>query len=152
LQLSFTISKAALALNKKVKQEDELEYLTKELEPFIKDNPTDRTLHILLGRLYRWLGDFDSAIRILDNFIINKKKIEEKDEDYAVGLYNKACYYAILYGKNKRIKEKAELYKTNTLENLKESISIHKDHKKLALEDSDFASLKEDKSFKLLSK
>jgi tetratricopeptide (TPR) repeat protein len=63
----------------------------------LKDRmPTDRKVNILLGRLLKRLGDLDGSIANLTSFLEAKKRRgEDKDNDYADVLYNRACYYAL---------------------------------------------------------
>lgn len=69
----------------------------------IKDSfPTDRTLYIYLGRLYRKAKDYDKAIIVLREFIANLEKApggikenEKRIQDCSDAYYNIACYHAL---------------------------------------------------------
>jgi len=55
--------------------------------------PVFRGLYIVLGRLYRALDDYDSAMDVLTKFIANKTKAGQSgDGDTAAAYYNLACY------------------------------------------------------------
>lgn len=71
------------------------EYI-QSLKEIQKWAPTDRTIVVYIGRLYRQLGDYDAAIKELADVI---KKRDERGEnkgiyaqDHSDVLFNKACY------------------------------------------------------------
>ena len=119
------------------------------LEKMLKQNPTDRAITILTGRLYRRDNNFVSAINILSKFIENKQAKNEIDKDLADVLYNRACY-RVLKNNAATLNQESELIKA--FEDLKLSISIEESNKADAASDGDFESVKQHPEFiKLIS-
>tara|TARA_R110002126_G_scaffold75469_23_gene188408 strand:- start:12572 stop:13366 length:795 start_codon:yes stop_codon:yes gene_type:complete len=119
------------------------------LERMLKQNPTDRAVAILTGRLYRRDGNYASAINILSEFIENKRTKKELDKDLADVLYNRACYRVL---KNASATLNSETEVMNALDDLRCSISIEESNKQDAASDGDFDSVKEHPEFiKLVS-
>lgn len=105
--------------------------------------PSDRTVALLQGRLYRACADrgpaaqrearYGQAIAVLTGFL--QAKGATRDIDYADALYNRACYKC-LRNANQDLQQ--------ALDDLRESVGINADNKALAREDSDFDHLRQD--------
>jgi len=105
--------------------------------------PTDRTVALLQGRLYRANAEhgpapdrdaqFGQAIAALTSFL--QAKGATKDTDYADALYNRACYKCLRNG-NQDLQQ--------ALNELRESVGINPANKALARDDQDFDNLKKD--------
>lgn len=119
----------------------------KELMPIHEKEPKTRRFVILLGRLHRALKDYPTAISVLENFIALKEKDDEHDDDYAAALYNRACYWRLLWEKTTEETKKEE-YKKMALESLARSIKISEENKADAKSDPDFDKWKNDPEFK----
>jgi len=109
--------------------------------------PVDRVLHIYLGRLYRRLRDYDSAIRALRDFITNlecdpKLKIAPGARiDIADANYNVACYHA-LKAKQKFEEKQSQVEINRLIEEaigfLRIAIEGNPQNLQAALDDQDF--------------
>lgn len=115
--------------------------------------PKDRTLHILLGRLYRKIGDLRDAILILRTFIKNlhldsATPIGGSIPDCGVAYYNIACYHA-LWADKETGDEKNRLEK-EALESLEIAIEKLDACRKYAQGDSDFDGIRNNPRFKKL--
>jgi cell fate (sporulation/competence/biofilm development) regulator YlbF (YheA/YmcA/DUF963 family) len=93
--------------------------------------PTDRTVNILQGRLYRAADQLGPAIESLTNFL--QAKGATRDVDYADVLYNRACYECM---------RNADQDLQQALTDLRESVRINPANKALAKEDPDFDNFK----------
>lgn len=132
-----TITRAVAALTPETPIGDKKSTI-KELMPIREKEPKNRVVVILIGRLYRRLKDYPTAISVLDNFLKLKEKDGEEDKDYADALYNKACYYALLYDDTKK-----EEYKNMALKSLARSIEISEENEDDAKSDPDFDNLRD---------
>ena len=91
--------------------------------------------------MYKLQKNYQSAIKICDDFLEHKKLASELDKDYADVLYNKACYYALLYDETDEATKKEECKKAS-LASLSRSIEISPDNKTDAETDQDFNALR----------
>lgn len=67
------------------------------LKPAHDKQPTNRTVAIILGRLYRWSNDYQKAIDVLTASIDARNKAGIlPDTDTAALYFNRACYHALL--------------------------------------------------------
>jgi len=82
-----------------------------------------RPLGIYLGRLYRQLGDLDSAIQVLSEVIEARKKERRVGVDLAALLYNRACYRNLLAGRTNDPRKAAEL-RSQAWEDLRECVRL----------------------------
>jgi hypothetical protein len=74
----------------------EVERIRGSLESFRENYPLDRSLAIVLGRLYMWiLHDRARAIQVLREFIAQKQAANLRDRDVADAWFNIACYYCV---------------------------------------------------------
>ncbi|MBZ5565954.1 MAG: hypothetical protein LAP13_26480 [Acidobacteriia bacterium] len=136
------VTTAMVDLNKGA-QATEIENDKAQLESLRRQLPRDRTLHIVLGRLHKRLGEYDQAIQVLSDFI-KTNEADGNPSDVAAALYNRACYNSVKSASDKNpapLREKA-------LEDLARSLKLWVDGKKLAPGDDDFNSLKQDPAFK----
>lgn len=117
-----------------------------ELMPIHEKEPKNRRFVILIGRLHRALKDYPAGISVLENFIALKEKDGEHDDDCAAALYNRACYWRLLWGETKK-----EEYKKMALESLARSIKISEENKTDAKSDPDFDIWEKDDEFKKLT-
>lgn len=116
--------------------------------------PTDRTLYILLGRLYRKDNRLKDGILVLREFIRNLHLDPEdtyasgKTSDCGAAYFNIACYHALMsYSESGDEKKRLE---KETLEALSTAISKLADCKKYARTDPDFEKMKGNEEFKKL--
>ena len=127
-----------------------LEENTRELERFVKEYPTHRTLHIVLGRLYDARQDYDKSIQLLTGFLEEKTRLgQTTDKDVADVLYNRACSYSL---KSKAVREQEERRKLHrsALDDLKRSIALSPQNALEAASDPDFEPLRELDEFRSL--
>lgn len=129
-QESLLISSAIATLNPSSTITERNENAEKLME-ILATKPKDRMLAILCGRLFRRNNEFESAIEILTSFLNAKLKDKEFDDDYADGLYNRACYLLLSSDENVVIINSA-------LKDLSESIKYSPDNAIDARGDSDF--------------
>lgn len=131
----------ALSLKKPVRMSDAI----KKIEAIIEDYSTDRALNIFLGRLFRALGNLDSAIAALSRALEtreNKAGLKKNHDDGAL-LYNRACYYNLqaeeldTAGNPKAAEKKRVL----AWDDLKEAVLLDSDNKSEAEKDPDLVSL-----------
>lgn len=104
--------------------------------------PLDRSLNILLGRLYRRVGDYSGAVGCLELFVKRKEDAGQIDRDLADALYNIACYNSLEWGA-----KKSQEAKRRALENLRRSAVILPENRNDAKNDADFADLRQDPEF-----
>ncbi len=130
-----------------VATESERQWGIEELTARLQNVPTHRSYVLWLGRLYRARKDYQSAINVLDDFLRRKEQKNERDKDYADVLYNKACYYAVLWEDTTDETKKGQ-YKKIALDSLSTSIVISPENKIDAISDPDFKKLKELEEFK----
>jgi len=104
--------------------------------------PTNRTVAIVLGRLYRLARQYDEAFNELEEVL---KIMDPKDKDFAQDrsdfLYNQACYLNL---KANEIKEQNEAWKTlkkRALETLQKSAEFCPDNLHAAKNDPDLKDL-----------
>lgn len=116
----------------------------------VERNPTDRGINIVYGRLYRWGGDYDIAIKVLRDFIKRKElKGEGEDIDVADARYNISCY---LTQKADNVEgEEKEGLLMEALNELEQSVAIKPENKQGAFRDDDFDPLQEHPRFKELT-
>ncbi len=102
--------------------------------------PTNRTLSILLARLYdEAVGDRQNAIAVLTAFLEAKKKIgADNDADTADALWNLANYFEV---EGQQRKDPA--FRTKAVEALKQSLQLVPAYYSDLLKDQDFAPLTE---------
>lgn len=123
--------------------------------------PTNRTLYIYLGRLYRKMKNYDKAIISLREFIENleQKRIKIGDKgfhqyeiDRSDAYFNIACYHILKAEENmsKITQDEVNRLKNETIEALKISIKIWAQNKEYAKNDPDFRFIKEDKEYQHL--
>lgn len=152
---ALTISMAVNALG--LKDEPGLKNSADRVTNLVKEQPLDRTVNILLGRLYRWAAPYDpnnldKAITVLRNFVNEKRKAGEgEDVDAADALYNTSCYLTqktvIVPGLTDQ--EKGDLF-SEALEALEKAIALFPENKKYADEDPDFKPVREHPRFRKL--
>jgi hypothetical protein len=109
--------------------------------------PTNRTLNILLARLYdEAMGDRQSAIAVLTAFLQEKKKIgTDNDTDTADALWNLANYLEV---EGRQRKDPALL--TNAVETIKQSLQLVPAYYSDLMKDQDFAALRESEEGKAM--
>lgn len=104
--------------------------------------PTDRTVYIYLGRLFRAKKQYDRAIKVLRTFLVNIDKNSDKlsnpdiEDAKSVALYNIACYHALKF-KELHLESEDRL-KQEAASLLRESIGFDKENLIVAKEDPDF--------------
>lgn len=116
-----------------------------DLESLLTELPLDRSLTILIGRLY-WegLGDLDTAIGVLSRYLfLAERKPDFSRVDIADVRYQRACYYAL-----KREFPTCGEGERNTLEekvkaDMLFSIELRPENKLDAQQDPDLKSLRE---------
>lgn len=136
-----------------------------DLEELKPKFPADRAIHISLGRIYKVLGQYDKAIKTLENFINGLDADELNNGEkyhaskYAINkadaYFNIACYYSL---KAKQLSQQSpdavdekESLITESLRALEKSINIWDINKEDAKFDSDFDFIRESARFKELT-
>ncbi len=108
-----------------------------ELEPLVGRSPTDRRLHIVLGRLYDYFCRYDKSIPLLTSFLEAKKaKGETTDQDVADVLYNRACSRSLKSAAASG--EERERLQKQALDDLRKSIELLPPNRGEAACDRDF--------------
>lgn len=106
--------------------------------------PTNRTVNIYIGRIYRSIDELDNAIGSLSEALgaRTKAKIIPNDDDSAL-LFNRACYYNLNAEKADTAGQgaEAELFRQKAWEDLKESCRLTPNNKAEAASDPDLRSL-----------
>lgn len=127
------------------------------LEKLRIDFPKDRSLNLMIGRLYRRENKYDDAIISLSNYakllapdVQKSSKPEGVVVDCADAYYNMACYHALKAVDNQG-SEKQRLQK-EAIEILKMSVSLLPANKECAAADPDFDSLKGNEEFEAIIK
>lgn len=102
--------------------------------------PTNRTLNILLARLYdEAIGDHQNAIAVLSAFLEAKKKNgEDSDADTADALWNLANYFEV-----EGREQQDPALRTKAVETLKQSLHLVPAYYSDLMKDQDFAALRE---------
>ena len=145
------VSHADTALS--TKSPSDINLAIKELEQLSKTNPTDRTVYIYLGRMFRLKEQYDRAIETLREFVgnVEEELIRHPDKTHqfqtskGAAFYNMACYHA-LKAKNYKasgVHNAAEVgrLKEETKELLKMSIQFDGESLVIAKEDDDFSGI-----------
>ena len=106
-----------------------------ELEDALKgmqalNMPYDRTVTIIVGRIYKALGNLSAGIESLSDFL--RLHPNETSSDVADVLYNRACYKALLGDSD------------GAFEDLNRSLSLSPENRESALQDPDFNPIKTD--------
>lgn len=127
----------------KNKSDSEMHYLISKISSIYDRFKTDRPLTIQLARLYRWTGQIDKGIGILQGYLDEYQKPEDLEGieriDYADILYNLVCYKYI------RLKEHPKEYLLNEIfKPLSDSIKMNPLNMKQMEDDSDLNGIKED--------
>jgi hypothetical protein len=116
------------------------------LEGWSKEFPKDRSVHIVLARLYRHKKDnLDKAISTLKRFI--QKKGNAKDKDVADAYFNIACYLSVKAGHETSTETRSKLIES-AFEPLKQSLKISPENKTDAESDDDLKELRTSPNFK----
>jgi len=120
-----TLIESALAdLRRDPPRDSSVEEDIRALEPLLPHYPTDRRLHLVLGRLYDQLRRYDQSIPLLTSFLEAKSAAgETTDPDFADALYNRACSYSLKSGVTAEKAEREKLQRL-VLEDLKKSIEL----------------------------
>lgn len=140
---ALSLAASALAMEdsnpqKKVALKDALRALSQHKEYFYQ-----RTVAILLGRLYRVLGDYDGAIAHLKDCLkLRRDRGIPENEDDADILYNVACYLN-LSARKEEDAAKAKGTRQEALEVLKQSIQISQRNAGDSLYDKDLTEIVE---------
>ena len=130
-----------------------LNLLSAQVKEIFDKHKTNRKAAILTARFIRVIQHdrMDSAgnaeaIRCMDEFLDAKRIAGQHDRDYAIGLYNRACYSATIAAS--AADGEMIRYKKQALTDLQEAIQFAPDLAQLALTDRDFAGLLDDPDFK----
>lgn len=131
-------------------QPSDLEMAVKELRRVRERLPADRMLNIFLGRLYKRMGDYGSAIAVLSQFIELKRSEDtpEAKKDVADALYNRACYAVLRMAQLPAAQ--ADEAKANAYRDLAESFSLSTVNRADARRDTDFTAIGKDEQFRSL--
>jgi len=105
--------------------------------------PTNRTIIVFIGRLYRQLGDLNSAIQAIDKVLTKRAdKGENKGQhaqDHSDILFNKACYLNLEASKTESVALREEAWRT-----ISESVRIWPPNLDEAKKDEDLDGLTND--------
>lgn len=119
----------------KIDIKSKAQYIPKLIQ-IIKSNPGNRMANIVLARFYAELyQDYPKAINTLNEFIRYKQSKNEKDEDLADAIYNKASY------------EMKTGNKSGFIHHMKASFEILPSNKQYAKDDPEFIPLANDPDF-----
>lgn len=146
-EYSDTITTAITAFEPIVTPQDRDDAIKKLLAISAK-HPTNRKIHIMLGRLYRRGEKYDEAVRILAEFLRAKEARGQMDKDYADALYNRACYICLKASKLPQTER--EKYKQEAYQDLEKSFQISPENKIDAAVDDDFLLVKNEDRFRKL--
>jgi hypothetical protein len=122
-------------------------------------NPLDKRIAILFGRYVARRGDIASlkkAIEILSTFVQAKREADQLDQDYADGLYNRACYRARIINLLPELQaqgqgvDDAEGVREAILSDLRESLRVSPQNALDAARDIDFAPVQNDSAYQEL--
>lgn len=86
------------------------------------------------------------AIHCLDEFLAAKRIAGQLDREYAIVLYNRACYSATIAAS--AADGEMIRHKKQALADLQEAVQLAPDLAQLASADRDFAGLRDDRAFK----
>ncbi len=146
---AIACANTALSRDSSAEQRNAIEKLLSIREGFKRD----RTLHIYLGRLYRKLGKYDEAIRVLRDFVNNVNQHKKDREtsarkvDVADAYYNIACYHAL---KSKELSDchgsqsEIERLKRETMDSLRLAVEGNPENRDIAERDPDFDFLRDE--------
>jgi len=102
-----------------------------KMEKFRESSKFQRVFNIYLGRLYRRVGDWDSAIKVLREFIDNLDNCpvttngeDTKDIDKAAALYNISCYHILKAAGDKHTEGEVNRLFEEALKEFKSSLKI----------------------------
>lgn len=121
-----------------------------ELMEWLRAHPTDRTPAIIASRIYRELEDYPNAIKHLGEFVRAKASANQKDGDYAAGLYQRACYTCLFYTGKENDPEYL-VAKQRALADLENAIKHDPQNAEGAAEDVDFGAWFDDPDFKRIT-
>lgn len=109
---------------------------------------TDRRTNILMGRLHRRMNRHERAIAILSAFIDAKERAGQRDNDLADAYYNRAC--TRIDHMQRLTGPPADAAKETAYTDLTTAIEINPDNCLDAVDDEDFAPLREEERFQQL--
>lgn len=144
-QQILIVSAAMEALKRPETPESLLVWLLKSLQECEDKMELSADGFLTIGRLHRRLRDLDEAIKILTRYIDQNRSIGAPNSAYSAMLYNRACYYGLLYEKTR----KAD-FADHAFADLARALEFAPDKEKdraLARNDNDFDSLKGDPRF-----
>lgn len=131
----------------------------KALENLLQRNPLDKRAAIILARYEneiaggggKDLNALKRAITVLSRFVNAKREAGQTDKDYADGLYNIACYKALmiaLLSEQRADPDTLMNTKKSLIVDLKESLRVSPENKYDVASDPDFRYVLNDSSFK----
>lgn len=147
---------ARTALSKKDNNSPDILLAIQRLEKIEPSFPTNRPLHMFLGRLYRKLTQYDKGIEVLRKYIENKKAAASSEDenqnknDIADALYNISCYHILkAEGQVAHIHpDERERLISEAISELTNSIELNSYNRAEASKDDDFKHIKKDARFK----
>lgn len=125
-------------------EEPELSRSMETLNAYVNSHKADR-MAILLARLYQKSHDVEDAISVIDGYIKAKEAAGERDRDYADALYNRACYWLMIWSS-----KSDEVAKERAYDDLQASLSLWPENKLDAIRDPDFKAVAGEDRFKRL--
>ena len=124
--------------------EEALAVATLRLRKALDKQPTNRTVGIILGRLYRWSNQYQKAIDVLSEVIKARETAKmPPDTDLAALYYNRSCYHALMARRDDGHDHRAHAYA-----DLRMAVQHDPTNEASATSDGDFALIKNDPAFR----
>jgi hypothetical protein len=137
VDLSTTLTGALDYLRERSFVSGQTEKLIVSLTVLVQQYPTNRTLNVVLSRLWDEAdGSRGKALDVLGNFIKAKLAAGERDEDLATAYWNTANYYEFDF---KELKTPS--LRAHAVEALRKALELSPSYLKELRQDQDFASL-----------
>lgn len=119
-----------------------------KLERIIERAPADRQASIILSNIYAKLGDYESAIKILDDLIkVLETKGEDRKKDIADASYNIACLLNNMADKREASDPERQKLRGQVYAYLERAIQLNPLNKEEARKDPDLKSLMAEERF-----
>lgn len=150
-ELTDAVLEALAALSKRGTPQGDIamELAIPQLESLQAEFPANRSVAIVLGRLYRWAkNDLRKGIEVLSRaYTAMKNSPEDRSRDIGTVLFNRACYWCLLSLPPNPDSEQAI---TNCRNDLKDSFKLSHANALQASKDPDFESIRGEEWFKKL--
>lgn len=146
LRSQFDVERAIRLLAEPSPSPEDLQQSRSDLHTWLKEQPLNRRLNIVLANLHDRLDDRAGAIVILERFVDSKTRAGEgTDLHTADALYNLACFYAM-----ESKKEGQDTLANKALALLGQSIRLRPQNASTAATDSDLDAIRNQEQFQKL--